>query len=46
MTAVDIDAAYEVYDRIPLDTPAEWGNLESFRTALHQERRRDEARSL
>ena len=31
--AVEIDAAYEMYDRVPLDVPDEWGNLASFRAA-------------
>ena len=26
----EIDAAYEVYDRLPMSTPDEWGDLESF----------------
>jgi hypothetical protein len=30
--AVEIDAAYEAYDRIPTDTADEWGDLASFRT--------------
>lgn len=29
----EIDAAYEVYERLPLNTPDEWGDLESFVTA-------------
>lgn len=29
----EIDAAYEAYDRIPLNTADEWGDLESFVTA-------------
>ena len=29
----EIDAAYEVYDRLPLDEPDEWGDLASFRDA-------------
>ncbi len=29
----EIDAAYEVYDRVPLDTPDEWGDLASWRSA-------------
>lgn len=29
----EIDAQYEVYDRIPLSAPDEWGDLESFITA-------------
>ena len=31
--AVEIDAAYAAYDRHPLDTGDEWGDLASFRTA-------------
>jgi hypothetical protein len=31
--AVEIEAAYEVYDRVPLDAPDEWGDLASFRAA-------------
>ena len=31
--AVDVDAAYAAYDRIPLDADDEWGDLASFRTA-------------
>jgi hypothetical protein len=31
--AVEIDAAYAAYDDSPLDTPDEWGDLASFRTA-------------
>ena len=31
--AVEIDAAYMAYDRSPLDTSDEWGDLASFRTA-------------
>lgn len=26
----EIDRSYEAYDRIPLNTPDEWGDLESF----------------
>ena len=26
----EIDAAYEAYDRIPMNTPDAWGDLESF----------------
>lgn len=29
--AVEIDAAYEAYDRLPLDAADEWGDLASFR---------------
>jgi hypothetical protein len=31
--AIEIDAAYAAYDELPLDTPDEWGDLASFRTA-------------
>lgn len=31
--AVEIDAAYTAYDRVPLDADDEWGDLASFRTA-------------
>ncbi|MGZ5213031.1 MAG: antitoxin MazE5 [Actinomycetota bacterium] len=31
--AVEIDAAYAAYDRIPLDTSDQWGDLDSFRRA-------------
>jgi antitoxin MazE5 len=31
--AVEIDAAYAAYDKSPLDTPDEWGDLASFRAA-------------
>lgn len=31
--AVEIDAAYAAYDRLPLDAGDEWGDLASFRTA-------------
>jgi hypothetical protein len=31
--AVEIDAAYAAYDRVPLDADDEWGDLASFRTA-------------
>jgi hypothetical protein len=31
--AVEIDAAYAAYDRSPLDSPDEWGDLASFREA-------------
>ena len=31
--AVEIDASYAAYDRSPLDTRDEWGDLASFRTA-------------
>lgn len=31
--AVEIDAAYAAYDRLPLDAADEWGDLASFRAA-------------
>jgi len=31
--AVEINAAYAAYDRVPLDADDEWGDLASFRTA-------------
>lgn len=36
---VEIDAAYEAYDRHPLDEPDEWGDLASFHEAnlLHRQ---------
>lgn len=30
----EIDRSYEAYDRIPLNTPDEWGDLESFMDAV------------
>ncbi len=30
----EIDRSYEAYDRIPLNTPDEWGDLESFMQAV------------
>ena len=30
----EIDRSYEAYDRIPLNTPDEWGDLESFLDSL------------
>ena len=29
----ELDAAYAVYDEVPLDSPDEWGDLASFREA-------------
>ena len=29
--AAELDAAYVAYERVPLDTPDEWGDLASFR---------------
>ena len=31
--AVEIDAAYAAYDRVPIDADDEWGDLASFGTA-------------
>ena len=31
--AAEIDAAYAAYDRVPLDSDDEWGDLASFRAA-------------
>ncbi|MEX2210700.1 MAG: hypothetical protein WD689_02925 [Gaiellaceae bacterium] len=31
--AVEVDAAYAAYDRVPLNVDDEWGDLASFRTA-------------
>ena len=31
--AVEIDAAYAAYDRLPLEVSDEWGDLASFRAA-------------
>jgi len=31
--AAEIDAAYAVYDSVPLDQADEWGDLASFRSA-------------
>lgn len=31
--AMEIDAAYAAYDRLPLDVGDEWGDLASFRAA-------------
>ena len=36
----EIDRSYEAYDRIPLNTPDEWGDLESF---LHSVERANHA---
>ena len=35
----EIDAAYEAYDRLPIDEPDEWGDLASFHDAnlLHRQ---------
>lgn len=31
--STEIDAAYAVYDHVPLDSPDDWGSLASFRGA-------------
>jgi hypothetical protein len=31
--AAEIDASYAAYDEQPIDTPDEWGDLASFRSA-------------
>lgn len=31
----EIDRSYEAYDRIPLNTPDEWGDMESFLDSLY-----------
>jgi hypothetical protein len=32
--AADIDDGYRVYDDLPIDEPDEWGDLQSFRSAV------------
>jgi len=32
----EIDRSYEAYDRIPLNTPDEWGDMESFLDSVHR----------
>ena len=39
----EIDAAYEAYDRYPLDEPDEWGDLASFHEANQIARQEDGA---
>jgi hypothetical protein len=34
--SAEIDASYEAYDRIPLDTPDEWGDLASWMEAARK----------
>jgi len=36
--SAEIDRSYEAYDRMPLDTPDEWGDLASFLGALDRSR--------
>lgn len=36
----DIDRSYEAYDRIPLNTPDEWGDLESFMQSVDRANQR------
>ncbi|WP_423916377.1 hypothetical protein [Candidatus Poriferisodalis sp.] len=38
----EIDRLYEAYDRVPLNEPDAWGDLESFLMANQQHRRDDE----
>lgn len=35
----EIDRSYEAYDRIPIDTPDEWGDLESFMQSVDRANR-------
>lgn len=42
MSNEEIDRMYEVYERVPLNTPDEWGDLESFALANLKRLRRDE----
>ncbi len=42
--AAEIDKSYEAYDRVPLDTPDEWGDLESFVQSVDRATRRPEPR--
>lgn len=43
--ATEIDDAYAIaYDRDPIDGDDEWGNIETFRAALHTQRQRPAAR--
>ncbi len=35
----EIDRSYEAYDRIPLNTPDEWGDLESFMDSVDRANR-------
>jgi hypothetical protein len=34
--AAEIDASYAAYDRLPLSTPDDWGDLESFIGSLER----------
>lgn len=34
--AAEIDASYAAYERLPLSTPDEWGDLESFIGSLER----------
>lgn len=40
----EIDAAYEAYDRHPLDEPDEWGDLASFHAANDRQKAETSAR--
>lgn len=35
----EIDRSYEAYDRVPLNTPDEWGDLESFMQSVDRAHR-------
>ena len=37
----EIDRSYEAYDRIPLNTPDEWGDLESFMQSVDRANQAD-----
>jgi len=39
--SAEIDRSYDAYDRMPLDTPDEWGDLASFLGALDRSRAED-----
>ena len=35
----EFDAAYEAYERVPLDAPDEWGDMASFLDSLQRNKR-------
>ena len=41
--AAEIDKSYEAYERVPLGTPDEWGDLESFVQSVERALRPAEA---
>lgn len=41
--SAEIDRSYEAYDRIPLDTPDEWGDMESFMQSVDRANRESES---